>query len=437
MAIVRYVNDLGNGFSGYVDYGTLQVQTPSGAVVVTQQNGPTGADSFGRLRVTSPTTLFDSSHRYRDNGLWATSTGVGATYVFNSAEGVINLNTSTASGSQVTRETTRNFPYQPGKSLLVMTTFVMALGKTNLRQRVGYFSSGNGYYAEVSGTGAPAFVERTSVSGSVTETRVTQANWNIDPLNGSGSSGFTLDPTKAQILWADLEWLGVGTVRIGFVIDGKFIHCHSFHHANKTATTYITTASLPVRYEITNVDTTASTSTLKQICSTVLSEGGYDLRGAQSSIGTPVASPYSLTTASTFYPVISLRLKSANLDAIVILTALSLMGTTNNAHYNWRIVTGGTTTGGTWVDASANGSVEYNITGTSFTQGAGRIAANGYASSTNQSSTVIEIPKSELFKFQLERDSLANTMYEITLVVTSSTLAAGVLASLDWEEVTR
>lgn len=437
MATVRYINDLGNGFSGYINYDALEVKTPSGIALTTQQNGPTGADSFGRLRVTSPTTLFDSSHRYDDNGLWATSTGVGATYTFSSGEGLINLAVTTASGSQVTRETTRTFPYQPGKSLLVMTTFVMASGKANQRQRVGYFGSGNGYYFEVSGTSAPAFVERTSVSGSVAETRITQSSWNTDTLNGSGASGFTLDPAKAQILWMDMEWLGVGTVRIGFVIDGKFIHCHSFHHANKNTSTYITTASLPMRYEITNVDTTASASTLKQICSTVISEGGYDLRGAQSSIGIPVASPYTLTTASTFYPVISLRLKSANADAIVILTALSLMGTTNNAHYNWRIVTGGTTTGGSWVDAGASGSVEYNITGTSFTQGTGRIAANGYASSTNQSSTVIEIPKSELFKFQLERDSLANTMYEITLVVTSSTAVAGVLASLDWEEVTR
>ena len=234
-----------------------------------------------------------------------------------------------------------------------------------------------------------------------------------------------------------MEWLGVGTVRAGFVIDGKLIHCHSFHHANLVGSTYITTACLPMRYEITNLDTTASSSTLKQICSTVLSEGGYELRGAQSSITTPITSPYALTTAGTYYPVISLRLKSANADAIVILTALSLMGITNNVNYNWRIVIGGTTTGGTWVDAGTSGSVEYNITGTSFTQGTGRIAANGFANGSNQGANVVEIPKSELFKFQLERDSLAGTYYEITLIVAGSVNTASVLGSLDWEEITR
>ena len=414
----------------------LEVTTTSGQATYIQA-ATTAGDAFGRFRVSSPYTLFDSSHRYRDNGLWATSTGTGATYVFSSGEGLVNLSVTTASGSQVTRETTRVFPYQPGKSIQIMTTFVMASGKANLRQRIGYFSSGNGYYFEVSGTSAPCFVERSSVSGSVAETRVYQSGWNIDPLNGTGTSAVTLDPTKAQILWTDMEWLGVGTVRVGFVIDGKFIHCHSFHHANKVGSTYITTACLPVRYEITNVDTTASSSTLKQICSTVISEGGYELRGAQSSISTPIATPYSMTTAGTYYPVISLRLKSTNPDAIVILTALSLMGVTNNVNYNWRIVVGGATTGGTWVDAGSGSSVEYNLTGTSFTQGNGRIAAGGFANGSNQGANVVDIPKSELFKFQLERDSLAGTYYEITLVVSPGINTASVLGSLDWEEVTR
>ena len=414
----------------------LEVTTTSGQVAYIQA-ATTAGDAFGRLRTSSPFTLFDSSHRYRDNGLWATSTGTGATYVFSSGEGVVNLNTTTVSGSQVIRETTKPFPYQPGKSLQVMNTFTMESGKANLRQRVGYFSSGNGYYLEVSGTSAPCFVERTSVSGSVTETRVYQSDWNIDPLNGSGNSGYTYNPTKSQILWSDIEWLGVGTVRMGFVINGQLIHCHSFHHANLITSTYMTTASLPLRYEITNVGTTASSSTLKQICSTLLSEGGYELRGTQSSIGLPVATPTTLTTASTVYPIISLRLKSANLDAIAIITALSFMGTTNNANYNWKIISNGTTTGGTWVDAGTNSSLEYNITGTSFTQGSGRILTAGFANGSNQGATVVNVPRSELFKFQFERDSLTSTPYEITLVASSGTNTAGVLATIDWEEISR
>jgi hypothetical protein len=391
-------------------------------------------DAFGRIRTSSPLTLFDSSHRYRDNGLWSTSTATGGTSTFDADAGLVNLAVTTASGSSVIRETTKCFSYQPGKSLLVMSTFTLNAAKTNLRQRIGYYGAANGMYLELDNT-TLSFVERSSSTGSLAETRVAQSDWNIDPLNGTGPSNLTLDPTKAQILWMDIEWLGLGTVRLGFVINGKFIHCHSFHHANIITSTYITTASLPLRYEIANTATTASASTLKQVCSTVLSEGGYELRGLQQAIGTPIDTPTSLATIGTYYPIVSLRLKSTTLDAIVILTAISLLGVTTNTNYNWRVVASPTTTGGAWVSAGANSSVEYNITGTS-TAG-GRILAQGYFSASTQSSPTIDILKEALFKFQLERDGLTSTPSELSLVMTGSTSTCSVHASMDWEEISR
>ncbi len=391
-------------------------------------------DAFGRIRTSAPLTLFDSSHRYSDNGLWATSTASGGSSTFDANAGLVNLAVTTTSGSEVIRETTKCFSYQPGKSLLVMSTFTMATAKTGLRQRVGYYGASNGMYLELANNDLN-FVERSSSTGSLVETRVPKSNWNIDPLDGTGPSNLTLDITKSQILWMDIEWLGLGTVRLGFVINGKFIHCHSFHHANIITGTYITTASLPLRYEITNTAATASNSTLKQVCSTVLSEGGYELRGLQQAIGTGITSPYALTAAGTYYPIISLRLKSTRLDAIVILTAISILGASANANYNWRVMATPTTTGGTWTSAGTNSGVEYNLTGTATT--GGRILAQGYFSSTNQSTASIDILKEALFKFQLERDSLTSTSYELSLIVTSSVATSNVHASMDWEEISR
>ncbi len=395
-------------------------------------------DAFGRLRISEPFTLFDSSHRYSDNGLWETSTASGGTTTFNANAGLVDLAVTTTSGSKVYRETTKVFSYQPGKSLLILSTFVFNPAKTNLRQRVGYFGDDNGIYIELANS-TLSFVERSSVTGSVTETRVAQADWSVDKLDGTGPSGLTLDITKAQILWLDIEWLGLGTVRLGFVIDGVFILCHNFHHANLIASTYITTASLPLRYEIENTGATASNSTLKQICSSVFSEGGYELRGAQQAIGVPVTTPTDLAVAGTYYPLVSLRLKTSpdRLDAIVILTALSLLGVTNNAAYNWRVVASGTTTGGTWVSSGANTSVEYNITGTSFTLGSGRILASGYTYGSNQGATPVDILKEALFSFQLERNSFTSTPYELTLVAASGSAGADIYASMDWEEISR
>lgn len=396
----------------------------------------TNLDAFGRMRVSNPFTLFDSSHRYSDNNLWATSTTGTASATFSADEGLVNLTVGTASGDKIIRETIKVFSYQPGKSLLVMSTFVLGDAKANLRQRVGYYGAANGIYFERDGT-TNYMVERSSVTGSVTNTRVAQANWNQDPLDGTGPSGLTLDASKAQILYMDVEWLGLGTVRTGFIINGQFVPAHNFNHANLVNTTYITTASLPLRYEMENTGVTASTSTLKQVCSTVISEGGYQLAGAQQSIGTAINAPRTLTTAATFYPVISIRLKAARLDGIVILTALSLLGITNNANYQWQVIASGTTTGGTWVSAGTNSCVEYNITGTSFATGTGRILAGGYFQGSNQGSSTIDILKEALFSFQLERQPFTATPYELTLVCTSGTNGDQVLASLDWEEISR
>ena len=396
----------------------------------------TAFDAFGRMRTSQPLTLFDSSHRYADNNLWSTATGIGGSTSFNQNEGLMEMNVTSGSGSYVTRETTKVFSYQPGKSLLNLNTFVMSPAKTGLKQRVGYFGVDNGMFLELDGS-TLSFVERSLVDGSpATETRVQQANWNGDKLDGTGVSGFTLDISKAQILWMDIEWLGLGSVRMGFVINGKFILCHSFHHANIIDSTYITTASLPLRYEIINTVNTSGNSKLKQICSSVISEGGYELRGAQQAIGTSITAPKALTTAGTKYPVVTIRLKSTRLDAVVILTALSLMGL-GTGIYNWQVIAGGTTAGGsgTWVSAGSSSAVEYKLDATSIT--GGRILASGYFTSSTQVSPNLDILKEALFKFQLERNTFTNTQYELVLVVTASQNTSKVFASMDWEEVSR
>ena len=420
MVADQYGNLTGSGNAGIGNAGIGNASGPA-------------ADAFGRMRVSAPLTLFDSSHRYRDNGLWAESTSGTANSSFNENAGLVELDVGNTSGDEVIRETFKVFAYQPGKSLLVLNTFVMGAPKTGLRQRVGYFGADNGMYIEQDDT-TISFVERSLVTGSLTETRVAQADWNIDPMDGTGFSGFTLDLTKAQILWMDIEWLGLGTVRMGFVIDGKFVHCHSFHHANLVTATYITTASLPLRYEITNTDNTDSSSQLKQICSSVISEGGYELRGIQQAVGTPIDDTYNLATAGTYYPIVSIRLKSTRLDAIVILTALSILPT-ENGDFNWRVVAGGSTTAGSWVSAGVNSSVEYNLTGTG-TSG-GRVLASGFVKSTNTVGSSVDILKEALFKFQLERNTFTSTAEELSLIMASNGNNDEVYGSLDWEEVSR
>jgi hypothetical protein len=427
-----YFNRINSILGQLVTNGTIGTENDPFYVAI---NG-TNTDAFGRLRVSNPLTLFDSSHRYADNNLWANSITGTAAATFNANEGLVDLTVGSASGDQIIRETIKVFSYQPGKSLLVMNTFIFGPAKSNLRQRAGYYGEANGIYFEREGS-INYMVERSSVTGAPINTRVAQANWNQDKLDGSGPSGLVLDASKAQILYMDIEWLGLGTVRTGFIINGSFIPVHNFNHANLINTTYITTASLPLRYEMTNLAATTGASTLKQVCSTVISEGGYELRGAQLSAGNTITAPTTLTTAGTFYPIVSIRLKTTRLDAIVILTAISILGISNNANYKWEVVASGTTTGGTWVSAGTNSAVEYNITGTAFTVGTGRILATGFFQGSNQGSNSVDILKEALFNSQLERNPFVPTPYELTLACTAAANGNQVLGSVDWEEISR
>jgi len=390
--------------------------------------GGVSIDAFGRQRVAEPFTLFDSFTRYDDNQkFWNVQTG-GASGALGSDGASIDMTVDSNGGEYYWRETKRVFAYQPGKSLQTMNTFVMNEGKTNLRQRVGYFGTDNGIFLELDGTNL-YFVIRAYG----TDTRVPQSAWNVDKADGTGQSLFDIDITKAQIFWTDIEWLGVGSVRVGFIYNGVFVHCHTFHHANSTIAPYMATACLPVRFEIENTGATGSSSTLKQICSTVISEGGYTLSGTVRSIGRDGNSPRDLTIANTFYPVLAIRLKDDRRDAIVIpsgLNAAPIAG--NNSIVNWRVYKNVTVTGGSWLSAGTYSSVSYNADPTSFT--GGDLIGQGYIVATNQSAGSVQLSSNDIFAYQLQRNYDSS---ETLLIAASSTVAGDdILAAINWEEVT-
>lgn len=382
-------------------------------------------DAFGRFRISQPYTLFDSSHRYRDNGKFDTRVaGAGSTTQYLPNESAINLVVGIGSTCEVVRETKRVFPYQPGKSLLIMNTFVMNTPKANLRQRVGYFGAQNGVFFEVDGLNK-YFVLRSYTDGSISERRIDQMSWNGHKFDGSDFAQRNLDITKGNILWFDVEWLGVGDVRCGFVIDGDLILAHTFHNDNLYSTTYMTTANLPIRYEITNTAGTASTSTMKQICSTVISEGGFEARGIVNHASTSLltASLKDLGSPGTRTPLVSLRLKSTNLDAIVLPIQVDIMATSNDL-IRWELVSNPTTLTGTGFTSYSNSSnVEVDINATAVT--GGTILNSGYIYQKD----AISLGGTENFNFQIGR-FLSGSSEIVTLVAssngTNTKVAAGI-----------
>jgi hypothetical protein len=195
----------------------------------------------------------------------------------------------------------------------------------------------------------------------------------------------------------------------------------------------MTTACLPIRYEIKNVGVTSSNSALKQICSTVISEGGYALEGKQRSVSGLISAPKDIPTAGTFTPIMSIRLKSDRLDAIVIPNFVEFIGTTNNTTYRYKIVVGGTLTGASWNSAGTTSSVEWDTAATAIS--GGDDCKIGFLNISAGSGAATTGFADGLFKFQLERNSFTGTPTVFSLVATGATNGNDATGSIDWEEI--
>jgi hypothetical protein len=345
--------------------------------------GGTNTDAFGRLRVSQPYTLFDSQQRYAADNQFDTSTVNGASTTFLTNESTVQMSVAATTNSEAVRQTFRSMSYQPGKGLLVLATFAMNTPTANIRQRVGYFNTQNGVFFQANGTTLSMVMRSDSLPtpGTPSDVRtVNQADWNGDKLDGTGASGLTLDPSKTQIFWCDFEWLGVGSVRTGFVINGQYIVCHTFNNANEIGSVYMTTAILPVRYEIKNLSN-AVTASMKQICSTVISEGGYE----QYSPSHLARRTTKLTTIGlTFRPVVSIRLASTALGAVVLPGRMQLIPITGQ-NYEVGLFFNSTLTGASWSAVPTDANVEMDTSATAMT--GGTLVQTDYVSSSGSGGT--------------------------------------------------
>ena len=390
-------------------------------------------DPFSRLRVSQVSTLFDYQAQYntgpRDWSGLATGTG-SLTHLPN--ESSVQLSTGgTASGAKYERQTRLCWRYQSGKGQQVFMTFLFGAAVSNVRRQIGYFDVNNGIFLQQTFS-ALSFVQRSAVSGSPVDTAVAQADWNQDKLDGSGPSGQTLDITKAQLLFFDLQWLGVGRVRCGFFIDGKPYVAHEFDNGNVLTTVYMTTANLPLRGVIENTGVAAGTNTMKMICSSVMSEGGDEAfqRGNLNSASNGITE----IAVTTRRPIISVR-PALNFNGIpnrawYILNEVAMQLRTNNLY--WEIVFGATLTGPSWSAVFADSSVEFDVSATALSGGVSVVKGYGTAEVGAVSGEVNAVVAG---RFPNSVDSLLGTQAGHTLVGTSFTGTCNVAAAINWREI--
>ncbi len=323
-------------------------------------------DAFGRKRVSEPTTLFDYTPEYDMPFQWETRLVSGGTVTKDNSGNRFVLEVPTTNWAEALRQTKHYFKYQPGKSQMIRYTFGWIPVKTNVAFEAGYGDDNDWVFLQ-SNSGTIGWCIRSSATLTSGQELVNQADWNIDNLDGSGSnsnpSGVRLDPTKAEIAHIELEYLGVGSVLVGFIIDTKLIYVHQFDHANRTsAGVYMRTGSLPIRYRIRNIGTTASSTTLDQICCTVISEGGFEdgrwFALAASTTTPTVDSPLSTSTTEGCVLAIRPKLlyKGVTNRARIELEHIEFLCGWADIHY--RVLYNPTISSAVWTDPGADSPIE-------------------------------------------------------------------------------
>lgn len=390
-------------------------------------------DAFSRLRTSQSHSLFDSQFTYDLQPLLfeQITAESGASIAHDATNRCATMTlANTPTGGKAYMQTFEHFRYTSGKGQLILATFNFKEAKDNTLKFVGYSDGTNGMEFQLSGTTKQFKITSATAGGDQT---VVQSSWNIDKLDGTGTSGITLDITKAQIFVLDFQALYVGRVRMGFDIDGQIVYCHEFNHANNVASTYIQTANLPIRCGVTCTGTVSTT--VDFICSTVVQENG-----ASSQEGYHFAQEGTATAASGARThILSIEPKNT-FNSIVNRTKFILesvdIAVTGSNPVKWELCLGDVITGTTAFN-DVNGTysaTEYNILGT--TSGTPSIViATGYVASTSQSkgAETVNIP----FKYPicLNAAGAAHALGRLTILVTGIGGTSATRATINWKEI--
>ena len=439
-----------SGSTAFTITSILTVSTDSNVVTLNNNytnNHDSLYDAFAKLRVSNPYTSLDIKFPIQSSGnadylsnnylMCSKETGTGTFTITNGDSKKIISIAGNGSSNNYVSQSRKYYIYQPGKSQLVLLTGILKDGSAtsiNYQNYIGYFDANNGLFFQYDANGSTGVSVnvRSNTSGSIVDTSTVQSSWNIDKMDGTGTSGYTIDFTKSQLYVIDFEWLSVGRIRFGFYIFGKIYYCHQIANLNELEGPYMKSADLPIRYEI-NVED-SGTAQLTQICSSVISEGGYNPIGKTFSVSNGTT---SISVGTTETALIAIRgskatnvynhenilpadLSILNEDKVSLLIRIRLYLAPNSPMV------------ASWTLANTNSIVQYAVAGI-----------------TNLTPTNILIKEEYVIdksNFNLILTSIFNNFKQITsnvdnesdvLVITGQTSAGSgdVFASLDWQEI--
>jgi hypothetical protein len=321
-----------------------------------------------RFKVSPYQTVFFNTFQYgKETDVWDERiVGVG-TATHNPPSSNIVMQVGSTAGSKIIRQTKQVMRYIPGRGATLAFAIRLDTPVAGIRRRFGLFDDNNGAYFEDDG-GTYSYVIRSSTSGIVTETRVTRENWNGEKFDGNGYTGVVADPTKQQMISINYEWYGAGIVQFNWLMKNETIPSHTFENSNTNDRVWCSTPFLPIRVEIENKTGVAGTHYIYQGSNSLIQEGEPEKLGTLVSIANPITGT-TMSSSNTFYPIVSIRLKSDELSAVMLLRSLQA-ATNDNTNVYWKLLENATNTGGTWVNhPDPNSFMQYNITESATTGG--------------------------------------------------------------------
>lgn len=396
-------------------------------------------DAFGRGRVSMPYTLGDYKHLYGLDPNFIDYKVNGGNVTFQTNQACARLSTTSNTTSRVVHQTKFYHHYMPGKSQVILSSFNFYAATANVTKRTGYFDDNDGIYLEQSGNGTLTWVVRSFVTGTPVERRFTQSQWSEDKCDGTGPSGFNIDITKTQLIWIDFQWLGVGRVRCGFVHDGQYVLAHEFNNSNNLATVYLSNPNLPVRCEMLNTGVTTG-AYFDQICSTVISEGGYVEAGQDWAV---TNTPRLLTSGSTL-PIMAIRLKNTfrTYQNRMIVRMGNLNMFSDGENIKWRLIKlpdSSQLTETTWTSVDDDSGVEYNVDATAFTDGDeidnGWVGASTQGSQKAGGSPNSNIPSSAKKNYIVQNYDSTNSEIYVVVATNLGAQSTNVGVGMQWREI--
>jgi hypothetical protein len=436
-----YLNELGkDGWELTHVYNQHAYMKSTAAGTIASGSLNPAVDAFGRSRVSEPFTLGDYKHIFgiEDQLFINKLNGDGA--ITNNINHSSTVLSATTSGSYAIHQSKMYHHYMPGKSQVILASFVLGAAVSGSTKRIGYFDDYNGIFLEQDATGSLQFVIRSATggTGSLTEERVTQANWNVNTVS---NNEFTLDITKTQLLYIDFQWLAVGRVRCGFVHKGITVICHVFDHTNILDVPYMQNPNLPVRCEIRN--SVSASSSMEQICSTVMSEGGYAESGKAYAVSNDTFR--SLASGSTM-PVLAIRLKNSVNGmpnrAFVRIQEAAIFTDQQTIRYILTKLPSGSmlTTSSAWVSVDNDSSVvEYNTSATAYSDGkvllTGFVGANSL--NINQANPLVQTHAGVTNKQNFIAQNYSSNDSEIYVLVAKNMTnsATNIGGTMLWSEI--